>query len=61
MTDFCRLAIEAFEWLEAIEWHWIQTYCQQLCVKAVDVRFKSGYINSPSVRGSHRRSAVASW
>lgn len=61
MTDFCRLAIKAFEWLKAFEWHWIQTYRQQLCMKAVDVRFKSGYINGPSVGGSHRCSVVASW
>jgi hypothetical protein len=61
MTDFCRLAIKAFEWFEAFEWHWIQADCQQLCMKAVDVRFKSGYINSPSVRGSHRCSIAASW
>jgi hypothetical protein len=61
MTDFCRLAIQTFEWFEAFERHWIQTDCQQLCMKAVDVRFKGGYINGPSVGGSHRCSVAASW
>jgi hypothetical protein len=59
MTDFRRLAIQAFKWFEAFEWHWIQTDCQQLCMKAIDVRLESGYINGPSVRGSHRCSVAA--
>lgn len=58
MTDFRRLAIKSFEWLKTFEWHWIQTNCQQLCVKTVDVRLKSGYINSPPVGGSHRCSVA---
>ena len=61
MTDFCRLAIKAFKWFEAFKWHRIQPDCQQLCMKAVDVRFKSGYINSPPVGGSHRCSVAVSW
>jgi hypothetical protein len=61
MTDFCRLAIKAFKWLKAFKWHRIQPNCQQLCMKAVDVRFKSSYINSPSVGGSHRCSVAVSW
>jgi len=51
---FCCLAIKSFERFKTFEWHWIQTNCQQLCMKTVDVCLKGGYINSPTVGSSHR-------
>ncbi len=59
MTDFRCLAIKSFEWFKTFEWHWIQANRQQLCMKTVDVRLKSGYINSPPVGGSHRCSVAS--